>query len=193
MIWESIIQLQHHSIKAFTKVLPWFSLQDWAGFPSRGVSLSSGHNISPPTYHKTTNLKIRIIFEGKPAGLSVSDICWSRSDFTHSIPAPHQNHDTCKDLKANPLSNMHAECGSSLTSFHTTLIIYDREKGHVCSLQYVIHKIPLRRCVQGMGTPVQTVAGQNLYWSIQQYYLQHMCTMWSGLGSAPFQFNHLRR
>lgn len=60
---------------------------------------------------------------------------------------------------------------------HYTLI-YDREKGHVCCLQYVIHMMPLRRCVQGTVEAVRShkqLLVKNLYWSIQHYYLQHVC------------------
>lgn len=74
-------------------------------------------------------------------------------------------------------------------------LIYDREKGHVC-LQYVIHMMPLRRCVQGVGKAVHShkqLLVKNLYWSIRHYYLQHVCTNWSDMGSAPFQFNHPER
>lgn len=60
---------------------------------------------------------------------------------------------------------------------HYTLI-YDREKGHVC-LQFVIHLMPLRRCVKGTVEAVHShkqLLVKNLYWSIQHYYLQHVCT-----------------
>lgn len=54
------------------------------------------------------------------------------------------------------------------------MLIYDREKGHVC-LQYVIHMMPLRRYVQGTVEVVHShkqLLVSNLYWSIQNYYLQ---------------------
>lgn len=102
--------------------------------------------------------------KGKLPLLLFLDTCWSRSDLRRSIPAPDRNHDTCKGLKAYPLSNMHERCGASLTSCCCTLhtLIYDRDKGHDC-LQYVTHMMPLRKYVQGGGGScafTQTVAGQ---------------------------------
>lgn len=73
------------------------------------------------------------------------------------------NQDTCKDLKANPLSDMHAECGSSVTSWRYTLYSYLRQRKRSC-LPTVCHPHDaLKKMCEADGGGcafTQTVAGQ---------------------------------
>ena len=114
--------------------------------------------------------------------------------FTRSIPAPDWNQDTCKDLKANLLSDMHAECGSSVTSWRYTLYSYLRQRKRsrlptVCLVHDALKKMCEQEGDGGGCVLTQTVAGQK---PLLEYtaLLFTTCIIRDGV---QFQFRHLRR
>ena len=172
-MYNGIIQLRHHSIKAVTKGF----LESVLGFPD-------ARSIMWPLKSKTLTPGSGLRETSYVCSLSMCVWHLSKSirRFPHSIPAaPDWNQDTCKDLKANPLSNMHAGCGSSVTSWRYTLDSYlrQRKRSRLPTVCRPHDALTVRRCARGTVEAVHShkqLLVKNLYWSIQHYYLQHVCT-----------------
>lgn len=171
-MYNGILQLQHHSSEAITKgfldtdgSLGWVSLMHVL-YTLKSKALRPGSGL-----RETSSFSVCVC---------VRHLSKSIRRFTRSIPAPDWNQDTCKDLKANPLSDMHAECGSSVTSWHYTLYSYLWQRKRSC-LPTVCHPHDaLQKICAGNGggcafTQIQTVAGQKTSTGVYSTIIYKVC------------------